>query len=284
LKEKSPAFQWYPKQFMADDKVLAMDWDAVGMHVWLINISWQQEPAGTIPDDTALIRRWLRLSPNATSQHQQAPDRSNGPIPGCNCTDCVWRRVWPQLSAAWVISNGRRVNAGTVRAAERQRAFSESRSKAAVSKWNAYAVRKPCESSEEEVEVLLTKSDLKEQIKPIKEVAVGFELKDAFNATEHAKMVAGELRISSWQVIEAIRLQLELESEKSGKPFEAITLQLIANGQDFSKSRKDLNYPWGWEKFFSEGHWRDRSAWHWKAGGNGKPVSAMAQLKKIKGE
>jgi 5-methylcytosine-specific restriction endonuclease McrA len=138
---------------------------------------------------------------------------------------------------------------------------------------------------EDEIEVEITKPEsLGKNPKTIKEVAIGFELKDAFNATEHAKMVAGELRISSWQVIEAIRLQLELETEKSGKPFEAITLQLIANGQDFSKSRKDMNFPWGWEKFFSEGHWRDRSSWPWKAGGNGKPVSAIAQLKKIKGE
>jgi uncharacterized protein YdaU (DUF1376 family) len=102
MREKSPAFQWYPKQFLGDDDVLAMEWDARGMHVWLLNLSWQQEPRGTLPNDTAQIRRWLS-SPS----------------------DDVWRRVWPQIKAAWFIQDGRWANKGMLKSAERQKKYAE---------------------------------------------------------------------------------------------------------------------------------------------------------------
>ena len=98
----SPAFQFYPKQIMGDDKVLAMDWDARGMHFWLLGISWQQDEAGTIPDDLDLIRRWLGL-------------------PSGSDNDRVWARVKPQLLNAWPLrADGRRFNAGLVRTWESQ--------------------------------------------------------------------------------------------------------------------------------------------------------------------
>lgn len=100
-----------------------MEWDARGMHVHLLNLSWQQQPAGTIPDDAALIRRWLGSPP-----------------------DDIWRRVSPQVFAAWPIADretqlvypdtpdmekhwGRRVNAGMVRAWDRQQTYKQNGSK-----------------------------------------------------------------------------------------------------------------------------------------------------------
>ncbi len=82
MKEKAPAVQWYPKQALGDDKILAMDWDTKGMHYTLCWISWQQEPPGTIPDDAALIRRWLG-SPS----------------------EDIWRRVSSQLYVAWPLAD-----------------------------------------------------------------------------------------------------------------------------------------------------------------------------------
>lgn len=99
---KAPAYQRYAKQILGDDVCLAMDWDAYGMHNWLLDISWQQDPPGTIPNDQAVIRRWLR-----------------------NPSDDVWRRVWPQLMPAWLVTqDGRLGNAGMMRTAERQRNYS----------------------------------------------------------------------------------------------------------------------------------------------------------------
>ncbi len=107
MREKAPAYQRYPKQIMGDDKVLLMDWDAYGMHNWLLDISWQQNPRGTIPDDTDALRRWLRH-----------PDEE------------TWRRVWPQLKASWPILDGsqRRFNAGMMRCAEKQENYSRGNS------------------------------------------------------------------------------------------------------------------------------------------------------------
>jgi len=111
VKEKSPAVQWYPKQYLGDDKVLAMDWDARGMHHWLLNLSWQQEPVGSIPDDICLVRRWLGL-PSGSAD-----------------ADRVWARVWPQIKAAWALKDGRWFNAGMVRAWERQQTYKQNGSK-----------------------------------------------------------------------------------------------------------------------------------------------------------
>lgn len=131
---KPPAFQWYPKQYMGDDKVLAQEWDARGMHFWLLNISWQQEPRGSLPDDMATIRRWLGSPP-----------------------DDVWDRVQPQIFAAWKLRDGRWFNSGMAETAERQKVYSESRSKSARARWNknecetdAKSIRKPCECIEDE--------------------------------------------------------------------------------------------------------------------------------------
>jgi hypothetical protein len=117
-REKAPAYQRYPKQIMGDDKVLLMDWDAYGMHNWLLDTSWQQDPRGTIPDDQDALRRWLRLPRNIVACAR--PDL------WCRCNDCAWRRVWPQISAAWpVLEGGRRGNAGMIRCAERQANYSK---------------------------------------------------------------------------------------------------------------------------------------------------------------
>lgn len=91
-------FPWSPKQYLGDDDVLAMEWDARGMHHWLLNISWQQEPPGSLPNDMSQIRRWLG-SPS----------------------DDVWRRVRPQIFAAWTLQGDRWFNKGMIKTAQRQR-------------------------------------------------------------------------------------------------------------------------------------------------------------------
>lgn len=104
-------FDW--KQWMGDSHVLGMDWDARGMHHWLIGVSLQQDPPGTIPDDTDAIRRWLGLPPGSSSD-----------------SDRIWRRVSPQIFAAWPLRDGRRVNLGTLKGLASAETISASRSAA----------------------------------------------------------------------------------------------------------------------------------------------------------
>ncbi len=99
---RPPSIQWYYKQYLGDNKVLAMDWDARGMHVHLLMLSIQEEPPGTIPADDAAIRRWLSL-----------------PL-GSVDSDQTWRRVKPQLLAAWQPEGDRLANHGMQEACERR--------------------------------------------------------------------------------------------------------------------------------------------------------------------
>lgn len=74
-----------------------MEWDARGMHVHLLNISTQEEPPGSIPNDMAAIRRWLG-SPS----------------------EDIWRRVRPQIFAAWELRGERWVSPGMERTFEKK--------------------------------------------------------------------------------------------------------------------------------------------------------------------
>ena len=98
---RPPSIQWYYKQWLGDKDVLAMDWDATGMHFHLLMMSIQETPPGTIPNDVGRIRRWLRL-PSGQGE-----------------TDRVWARVQPQIFAAWTLANDRWANLGMVRTFER---------------------------------------------------------------------------------------------------------------------------------------------------------------------
>jgi len=94
--------KWDWDKWFGDDDVQGMDWEARGMHHHLIGLSMQQEPPGSLPDDMAAIRRRLG-SPS----------------------DDVWRRVKPQIFAAWTLRDGRWFQKGTAEACQQQRARNE---------------------------------------------------------------------------------------------------------------------------------------------------------------
>lgn len=104
---RPPSIQWNHKQWLGDNKVLAMDWDATAMHFHLLMMSIQEEPAGSIPNDVGQIRRWLRL-PSGQSD-----------------SDRVWARVQPQIFAAWMLQDGRWFNPGMVATFERKEKYAD---------------------------------------------------------------------------------------------------------------------------------------------------------------
>lgn len=117
----APAFQFYPKQWLGDDKILLMDWDARGMHMHLICIAWQQDPPCTLPDDDELWRRWCG-NPRAER----------------------WRKIKHQIQNAYQLRDGRWVQDGLLRQYEKQRQYAQSRREAAEARWgkqDAYASR-----------------------------------------------------------------------------------------------------------------------------------------------
>jgi hypothetical protein len=72
------------------------------MHFHLLMMSIQEEPPGSIPDDMALIRRWLG-SPS----------------------EDIWRRVRPQVLSAWTLRTDRWFNLGMVQTFERKERFAK---------------------------------------------------------------------------------------------------------------------------------------------------------------
>lgn len=118
---KPPAFQFYPKQWLGDDKVLAMSWCARAMHMHLMCIAWQQEPPCTIPNDDDLIKRWLQNPKN-------------------------WHSVKNEIFAAWILDGERWLQRGLLEIYERQKAYRDTRSANAKKRWidNAHASPKSC--------------------------------------------------------------------------------------------------------------------------------------------
>ncbi len=57
-KEKAPTFQFYPRDFMGDLNVQAMDWDERGVYFWLLCLCWCEE---TIPADPAELANICRI-------------------------------------------------------------------------------------------------------------------------------------------------------------------------------------------------------------------------------
>lgn len=78
-----------------------MDWDARAMHFHLLMVSIQEEPPGSIPDDMDAIRRWLGLPSGSVDADQ------------------TWRRVRPQIFAAWSLRETRWFNSGMMATLER---------------------------------------------------------------------------------------------------------------------------------------------------------------------
>lgn len=78
--EKAPAFQFYPRDFLSDERVLVMDCAARGAYITLLAVAWLE---GSLPvDETALIRlaqttprEWKRIRENVLSCFYQQDGR-----------------------------------------------------------------------------------------------------------------------------------------------------------------------------------------------------------------
>lgn len=109
-----PAFQFYPRQWLADDKVMLMSWEARAMHMHLICICWQQTPACTLPDDDDSIKAWLGHPKD-------------------------FERLKTEIFRAWKKVGGRWQQDGLLRVYLKQKAYSESRKANASHPHKAYA-------------------------------------------------------------------------------------------------------------------------------------------------
>lgn len=114
--QKSPAFQFYAKQWLGDDAVILMDWDVRGMHIHLMAISWQQNPQGTLPNDEEILKKFLSYPKD-------------------------WdKRVKKQLLRAWEEKGERLVQKALLKEAKKQKEFRRLQSDKAKKRWGSHGI------------------------------------------------------------------------------------------------------------------------------------------------
>lgn len=85
---KNDGFNFIPQKWLGDSNILAMDWDAKGMHLHLMAIAWQQERTGYLINDDNLLRKLLgnpdledwnaRLKPQIFAAWKKKSIKENG--------------------------------------------------------------------------------------------------------------------------------------------------------------------------------------------------------------
>jgi hypothetical protein len=115
MKDRAPAFQFYPRQFAGDDRVMGMDLEAIGAHILLMCAAAASPEQCRIDSDEYAIRMRLR-----------------------NPSDEAWQRIKKQLVAgAWKISEDGQwwIQSGLGRTFQKQKEFSDRQRAKANHKW-----------------------------------------------------------------------------------------------------------------------------------------------------
>lgn len=94
--EKSPAFQFYPKDFLTDSHVVAMTLTELGAYIKLLCLCWLD---GSVPIDLAALARLCRVSTTA------------------------FARLWPALEPCFTVLDGRLVQPRIERERRKQTAY-----------------------------------------------------------------------------------------------------------------------------------------------------------------
>ena len=115
MRERAPAFQFYPRQFAGDDRVMSMDLETIGAHILLMCAAAASPERCRIDADEYAIRMRLR-----------------------NPSDEAWTRIKKQLlGGAWKVSPDGKwwVQSGLQRTFQKQNDFSESQRARAAARW-----------------------------------------------------------------------------------------------------------------------------------------------------
>lgn len=117
MKDRPPAFQFYPRQFAGDDCVMGMDLEAIGAHILLMCAAASSPERCRIHADEYAIRMRLR-----------------------NPSDDDWQRIKKQLlSGAWKVSEDGQwwIQTGLQRTLKKQEEFSDKQRDRANAGWSS---------------------------------------------------------------------------------------------------------------------------------------------------
>lgn len=136
MSERSPAFQFYPKDWLSDSNVRAMTVDAKGTYIELLCLYWLH---GGLPNSTDYLARLVVLPP------------------------AKFRRLWPQIAPCFTVDGDQLHQKRMDREREKQDAYRRERSssgKRGAEKRHGSAIKEPLakSSSSSAVSVLLSPS------------------------------------------------------------------------------------------------------------------------------
>lgn len=209
MKERAPAFQFYPRQFAGDDQVMGMDLEAIGAHILLMCAAAASPERCRIDAEEYAVKMRLR-----------------------NPSDEAWQRIKKQLLAgAWKVSSDGKwwIQVGLERTFQKQKDFSEQQRGRANSKWrgkDAKVIPGSCRTDAEQVpegmpEVCSSSSSSSSKNKPREGMPDRCQT-DAersldvrtFNSTEVAQILCRENGWSGIKIVEALRVSVEFKSQE----------------------------------------------------------------------
>jgi hypothetical protein len=207
VKNRAPAFQFYPRQFAGDDQVMGMDLTAIGAHILLMCTAAASPEGCRIDADEYAIRMRLRNPP-----------------------DEQWQSIKKQLLAgAWKVSEDGKwwIQTGLERTFQKQRDFSEQQRERANSKWRKKdpkvipdVSRTDAGSTPEDMpKVCSSSSSSSSNHKPVVVMpdacptdAERIPEAKLFNSTEVAHALCGENFWSGRLMIDALKSSIEFKS------------------------------------------------------------------------
>lgn len=190
MRERAPAFQFYPRQFAGDDRVMGMDLETIGAHILLMCAAAASPERCRIAYDEYALRMRLR-----------------------NPSTEAWDRIKKQLlSGAWKISDDGKwwTQSGLERTFLKQKQFSDQQREKANKKWrneDAEALPDGCRSDAESMPDVMpevcsssssssssSKTSSSEQKNDSDEVRVTFPKRRRSNPSHEASRLAALLK------------------------------------------------------------------------------------------
>jgi hypothetical protein len=247
MKQRAPAFQFFPRQFAGDDQIMGMDLEAIGAHILLMCAAAASPEQCRIDAEEYAIRMRLR-----------------------NPADEAWQRIKKQLLAgAWkVTADGKWwVQDGLRRTFEKQKDFSERQSEKANARWSRKdaeampdpfrrdadampeAVPKVCSSSS-------SSSSKNKPGAPSRTNAERMPETGHFNPTEFAQILCSENGWSGEKMIWALKDAIEFQSKQMPETTLEQVGEWLVRAYFERKSAKG-DFAGAPQKFFEQALYRD---------------------------
>jgi len=139
---KSPAFQFYPRDWLSDANLMLLEWGCRGMHLHLLCIAWFQDPPGTLPNDDVQLMKFLGMSSTKNTCIRKFKDELKAQI-------LINFRIDEGSSSP---TYNRWVHDELVAKFQGQKAYKESRARNANKRWEKKHMDCTCTSEQEHMQ------------------------------------------------------------------------------------------------------------------------------------